>query len=194
MTDRLLFIDTETGGLDPLKHSLLSIGVVVWDKKSGELFSDEYYIYSDNYVVTKSATRINHFNLTEHNLHAVAPTIVVQKLFKIRDKYFDKDGLLPLAGHNVTFDIQFIKQLFFQCGRSYEKLFSHRAVDTYTVIKFLTDCQLIPNSISSSASAFKYFNITVEGRHTALGDARATMQLYSKALLLIENRMISNKN
>ncbi len=31
MPDKLLFIDTETGGLDPDKHSLLSIAMVVWE-------------------------------------------------------------------------------------------------------------------------------------------------------------------
>lgn len=194
MNDRLLFIDTETGGLDPQKHSLLSIGVIVWEKERGELFSDEFHVYSDNYSVTKSATRINHFNLAEHNLHALDPSTVLQRLFEIREKYFGKNSLIPLAGHNITFDIQFIKQLFFQCGRSYEKFFSHRVVDTYSVIKFLSDCQIIPNSVNSSASAFKYFGITVAGRHTALGDARATMQLYSKAILLIENKVSLSKS
>lgn len=39
---RLLFIDTETGGLDPEKHSLLSVGFVVWDSVLGECYSAEY--------------------------------------------------------------------------------------------------------------------------------------------------------
>ena len=40
---RLLFIDTETGGLDPEKHSLLSVGFVVWDSVLDECYSAEYY-------------------------------------------------------------------------------------------------------------------------------------------------------
>lgn len=51
MNNRLLFIDTETGGLDPHKHSLLTIGVVVWDEKLGELYSDEYAVFSDTYTI-----------------------------------------------------------------------------------------------------------------------------------------------
>ena len=39
---RLLFIDTETGGLNPEKHSLLSVGFVVWDSVLGECYSAEY--------------------------------------------------------------------------------------------------------------------------------------------------------
>ena len=67
-----------------------------------------------------------------------------------------------------------------------EKLFSHRSVDTYSIIKYLSDCEILPDEINSSAKAFKYFSITVNGRHTALGDARATMQLYSKMILKLK--------
>jgi len=189
MNNRLLFIDTETGGLDPQKHSLLTIGIVVWDKKLGELFSDEYAVYSDKYIVTKSALRINHFNEEDHRRKAIAPKEIVCKFHEIKENYFQEFSTIPLAGHNTTFDIQFLKQLFVACGRSFEKLFSHRIVDTYSVIKFLVDCGYIPNTINSSAKAFEYFRISVNGRHTAIGDARATMQLYSETIRLLNNHI-----
>ncbi len=180
MSNRLLFIDTETGGLDPQKHSLLSIGVVVWDAIEGELFSDEYYIYSEIYNVTKTAARLNHFDERRQQDYALDPEAVIEKLKIIKEQYFREYPSVPLAGHNVAFDIQFIKKMFSSCGRSFERLFSHRSVDTYSIIKYLSDCKLISEKINSSAKAFKYFGIPVNGRHTALGDARATMQLYAK--------------
>lgn len=188
MSNRLLFVDTETGGLDPQKHSLLSIGMVVWDEVSGEIFSDEIYIQSETYNVTKSAARINHFDEDSHRSIASPPYRAIEQFFKIKEKYFEGYTSIPLAGHNIVFDAQFIKQLFLSCGRSYEKLFSHRMVDTYSIIKFLSDSQIIPQAVNSSASAFKYFGISVIGRHTALGDARATMQLYSKAVELLKQQ------
>ena len=56
---RLLFIDTETGGLDPEKHSLLSVGFVVWDSALGECCSAEYHLKNENYCITKTAQKIN---------------------------------------------------------------------------------------------------------------------------------------
>ena len=189
MNKRLLFIDTETGGLDPQKHSLLTIGVVVWDKNQGELFSDEYAVNSDEFIITKSALRINHFDEEKHRESAISPKEIVCKFHEIKKAYFQDFNTIPLAGHNTTFDIQFLKQLFISCGRSFEKLFSHRVVDTYTVIKYLVDCDCIPDSINSSAKAFEYFEIVVDGRHTAIGDARATMQLYSKTIQFLSNHI-----
>lgn len=182
MSKRLLFIDTETGGLDPKKHSLLSIGVVVWDAFEGELFADEYYIRSEKYNVTKTAARLNHFDESSQQESAFDPGCIVEKLIVIKEQYFREYPSIPLAGHNVAFDIQFLKMMFSSCGRSFEKLFSHRSVDTYSIIKFLSDCEFLPDEINSSAKAFKYFSIPVNGRHTALGDARATMKLYSKLI------------
>lgn len=190
MNNRLLFIDTETGGLDPQKHSLLTIGVVVWDEKLGELYSDEYAVYSDTYTITKSALRINHFNEELHREKAISSKEIVRKFHEIKLNYFQEYNVIPLAGHNTTFDIQFLKQLFISCGRSFEKLFSHRVVDTYSIIKYLSDCHIIPHAVNSSAKAFEYFNITVDGRHTALGDARATMQLYYKVIQLLTSNAI----
>lgn len=187
MNNRLLFLDTETGGLDPQKHSLLSIGIVVWEEDVGALFSDEYYIHSDPYIVTKSAARINHFDESSHQVRAIKPNVVIEKILEIKKQYFNNYTAIPLAGHNIVFDVQFVKQLFLSCGRSYEKTFSHRLVDTYSIIKYLADCKRIPVSVDSSASAFKYFNIPVAGRHTALGDAKATMELYIKLVSLVKN-------
>ena len=194
MSNRLLFVDTETGGLDPQKHSLLSIGVVVWDETVGEVFSDEYYVHHEIYNVTKSAAHINHFDENLQRTCAIEPNCVVEKILEIKAQYFKEYSSIPLAGHNIVFDVQFIKQLFLSCGRSYEKLFSHRLIDTYSIIKYLSDCQLIPNTVNSSASAFKYFDIPVVGRHTALGDAKATMQLYSKLISLIKSDLNSIVN
>ena len=38
---RLIFVDTETSGLNPLEHTVLEIALVLWDLKSGEVI-DSY--------------------------------------------------------------------------------------------------------------------------------------------------------
>lgn len=98
MNNRLLFIDTETGGLDPHKHSLLTIGVVVWDEKLGELYSDEYAVFSDTYTITKSALRINHFNEELHREKAISSKEIVRKFHEIKSNYFQEYNAIPLLG------------------------------------------------------------------------------------------------
>ena len=102
--------------------------------------------------------------------------------------YFADYAAIPLAGHNTQFDVQFIKKMFKDNHRSFDNMFLHRIVDTYSILKFLQDAGIITDGINSSAQAFKFFEITVDGRHTALGDARATMRLYEKMIQLLQER------
>ena len=71
--NRILFIDTETGGVNPNKHSLLSVGLVVWDASEGIVYSNEMFIKSKEYVVTNTAQRINHFNPKTHDENSIEP-------------------------------------------------------------------------------------------------------------------------
>ncbi len=181
---RLLFIDTETGGLDPEKHSLLSIGFVVWDSVLGECYSAEYRLKDGNYRITKTAQRIN--KLTDSDFSdAIVAQALIKKFEWIKEMYFAAYAGIPLAGHNTQFDVQFIKKMYKDNRRSFDNIFLHRIVDTYSILKFLQDGGIITDTINSSAQAFKFFEITVDGRHTALGDAKATMRLYEKMLQLL---------
>lgn len=184
---RLLFIDTETGGLDPEKHSLLSVGFVVWDSVLGECHSAEYHLKSENRHITKTAQKIN--KLTDSDFDdAIDPIALIKKFEEIKNIYFPDYAAIPLAGHNTQFDVQFIKKMFKDNHRSFDNIFSHRIVDTYSILKYLQDSSIIKDTINSSAQAFKYFGITVYGRHTALGDALATMSLYEKMLQLLHKK------
>lgn len=184
---RLLFIDTETGGLDPEKHSLLSVGFVVWDSVLDACYSAEYHLKNENYRITKTAQRINKLTDSDFN-DSIAPQTLIKKFEEIKEIYFADYAAIPLAGHNTQFDVQFIKKMFKDNRRSFDNIFLHRIVDTYSILKFLQDAGIITDTINSSAQAFKYFGVTVDGRHTALGDAKATMRLYEKMLQLLHKK------
>lgn len=183
----LIFIDTETGGIDPHKHSLISIGCAAWNHSCGIVDTLELFIKSTKYSITEEAKRINKFDEKAHEQKAMSPKDAITRLYSFCNQYSDK--LTCLAGHNTQFDVAFIKKFLRDNHRSYNERFSHRIVDTYSIIRYLCDAQLLDIEISSSASAFKHFNITVEGRHTALGDAIATAELYEKLLKLISRKL-----
>lgn len=187
--NRILFIDTETGGVNPNKHSLLSVGLVVWDASEGIVYSNEMFIKSKEYVVTNTAQRINHFNPKMHDENSIEPKEFFALIEKINKQYFQEFKGIPLGGHNTQFDIGFIRKLYEDNGRSYEKIFSHRVIDTYSILKFLCDSGKLHLDYISSAKAFKKFGIVVNGRHTALGDAIATARLYEQMILLVKNQV-----
>ena len=185
--NRFVFIDTETGGTIPEKHSLLSIGLVVWDSLNGKLAEKELFVKNDAYIVTKEAKKINKFDEAFHNTIAESPEIVIKNMLSFLRIYFPENVFIPLAGHNVNFDINFLKVLFKRQNRSYNKYFSHRTIDTYSVYKTLILSGLIDKNLNSSHDAFSYFDIKVAERHNALSDCMATVELYEQMLMLINN-------
>ncbi len=152
--NRFVFIDTETGGIIPEKHSLLSIGLVVWDKTQGIIGTKEFFIKNEEYIVTAESKKINKFNIEEHEQKAKPGKIVIKEMLNFLFLYFKKDERIILVGHNVQFDINFLKQFMKKENRSYNEYFSHRSIDTYSIYKMLILGDIIEKNIESSAEAF----------------------------------------
>ncbi len=183
--DTIIFIDTETGGLNPDKHSLLSVGLVAWNAKEGIVDTCEVFVKSVDYSITNEARRLNKFNKETHDKVAMQPSVVIDI---IRDFCTENSGVtseIQIGGHNIQFDVAFLKKLFRDQNRSFERLFSHRMIDTFSILKFLNDAGKIKLETITSASAFKHFGIKVEGRHSALGDAVATAKLYERLIGIV---------
>ena len=180
--ERLLFLDTETGGLDPTKYSLLTIGFVVWEKERGALYSREICQKLEKYKVCDEALAINNFNISNFQTSDIlTPKEIIDEFDVIGEKYFDGEKI-RVAGHNIAFDIEFLRRLFKTEDKDLEKVISYKTVDTYSILQYLIHKGKLSFGITSSTKAFDYFGIAVKGRHTALGDAMATMELYNKLL------------
>jgi DNA polymerase-3 subunit epsilon len=181
MPDRLLFIDTETGGLDPDRHSLLSIAMVIWEDK--EIIESLEILINDGLLsVTREALAINKIDLEQHKQSAMPSALAIAETLKFINKHFPEPGKITLAGHNVHFDVNFLKSFFSKNNKDFSKYFSHRIIDTSSILHYLYLAGKIKERAISSDEAFQLFDIKVEGRHTALGDAIATAKLFNKLL------------
>jgi hypothetical protein len=159
--------------------------------------STEILIAETPLVVTPTALEINRIDLVQHGKRAVAPALAMQSLHTFLRNNFAAElaagGGITLAGHNVHFDIGFLKRLCAQTGTAFETLFSHRALDTAGLLRFLMLAGVLPLSNGSSTEAFRYFGVPIEDaeRHTALGDARATARLLAKLVELVHTRAVA---
>lgn len=187
---KLLFIDTETGGLDPDETSLLSVGMVVWNNGKIENVI-EVYVKEPVLRVRPSALAINKIDLRKFNEIAISPEEAWKKIQQFIYQNFGlHKGCVTLAGINVKFDIEYIKKCFGK--KSYNKWFSHRSIDLQSIIRFLYIKGILPEDISASVKAYKYFNINngvVD--HGALKDALCSVKLFEK-LLDLENKNYEN--
>jgi DNA polymerase-3 subunit epsilon len=185
MPDRLLFIDTETGGLDPDKHSLLSVAMVVWENM--EIIDSQEILINDGILsVTKEALSVNKIDIEKHKQSAISSSLAMDEIFSFLSKHFPGQKKITLAGHNVHFDANFLKSFFLANNKNFSEFFSHRIIDTSSILHYLFFAGHIKQRAISSDEAFALFDIKVEGRHTAIGDAIATAMLFNKLLTLIK--------
>lgn len=85
-----------------------------------------------------------------------------------------------LIGHNVAFDLRFLKLLEKSSGLKFE----HPVLDT-----LLLSSVLFPNAASHDlGSLAAKYGIPVHGRHTALGDAQATAEVFARFIPLLEEK------
>lgn len=202
--ERIVVVDTETGGLDPKEHSLLSIGLVILDvyNTTVEVGNTlEVILKHDTYKVTGEALNVNKINILEHHNKAVSPDEALNQIVKfLVDNGFNQDNKATLAGHNVKFDIGFLrklfneKQFFIEDGLPelpedsewvdlFDRLFGHRTIDTSPIAKFLYHVGSHLSDNSSSSKLFERYPLATElPTHTALGDALRTAYAY-KAMI-----------
>ncbi len=178
---RHLVFDTETGGLDASRHSLLSLGLVaVVDGLVAE--SLEILVRHEPYVVTGGGLKVNRIDLAAHHEVALDPPAALEALDAFCARHFGEKPI-TLVGHNIAFDRAFLGTFLDSQGRDLEPRFSHRTVDTHAVARALRDAGRLPAELRlSSDGLFAHFGIEVppEKRHMALGDALATHELYLK--------------
>jgi DNA polymerase III subunit epsilon len=185
MPNRLLFIDTETGGLDPDKHSLLSLAMVIWEDM--EIMDSKEILINDGILsVTKEALSINKIDIEKHKQSAVSSSQAMDEIFSFIGKHFPGQGKITLAGHNVHFDANFLRSFFSSNNNDFSEFFSHRIIDTSSILNYLYLAGHIKQRVISSDEAFDIFDIKVQGRHTAMGDAIATAKLFTRLLYLIK--------
>jgi DNA polymerase-3 subunit epsilon len=185
---RLLVIDTETGGIDPLKCSLLSIGAVVWE--DGQILDQlEIYVREREIVADSEAMAINCIDLDWLKGSGQTPSDAVASLRSLLNRHFGGGSprKVTLGGHNIGFDVGFLKRLYRLAAEDYAADFSHRVLDTSSMVGLLILAGRLPIEVASSNNSFRHFGIEVAKgqRHKALADAVATATLLNRLIGLV---------
>lgn len=177
--DKLLFLDSETGGLNK-ESSLLTLSAIVTgsDLSIQEELNLSIKPSDGNYVVSAQALEINKINLSEHWKTSESIDVCKQKLYEFIKKNSEdgKNKLIP-CGHGIVFDLRKIWDVLLRRS-SWEQFCSYRTIDTGAVARTLILAGIIPGNIHGSLEAYcKYFNITVGVLHTARDDNLASIEL-----------------
>ncbi|MEQ8198765.1 MAG: exonuclease domain-containing protein [Clostridiaceae bacterium] len=189
LKDTLLFIDTETGGLDASTHSLLTVAIgVVQERKLLEL--REWSIKHGTYNVTAGAMAVNKINLLEHDAASTDKEAAALEILEFISKYCSKESKGVLAGQNTMFDKNFLET--FLAGLKnrnaiweYRKIVSHRYIELMSITAFLNDAGVLNTPGLKLDDLISESGLKVQSRHTAIDDVRVTYKAYCKMLDLI---------
>lgn len=157
--EKYIVVDTETTGLDSSVNSIIEIAALkVENNVVVEAFHS--YIYRDR--VPTEASRVN--GITADML-ADAP-----KEADVIKAYHDFSGDLPLVGHNILFDLQFIRRAI---QNNMDIPYSVTTFDTLELARASLDI-----SSKRLGDVADHLGIEHPDDHSALGDARTTFAVF----------------
>ena len=188
--NKIIFIDTETGGVNPEKSALIQLsGIIRIDKKDIEKFI--FYIKPfENSEVNEKALEVQGRTLEELKTDKYVEEKEVYKQFiNLFDKYIDKydrTDKFIVAGYNVRFDVDILKAFFQRHGNNF--LFSYldsSMLDPLYSIRLLQIAEVLPVLENNKLETWcKHFGIELKA-HDSLEDIEATKKLIGKLISLI---------
>ena len=189
---RVLVYDTETGGLDPEKHSVFSVGALVGDLDTGEIidmFEAFHKLESvDDYVYGQRAIEIHGITPQEAFDNGISTE-------EIQDKFMDlwhNHGAAIIGGHNESFDRRMMARQIFNISVSeFEANTTYRAVDSLPVMRLFTGHDNVKSG-ASLTQAVKALNIDMSdfGKnkyHAALFDSICCFRVLCKFRQVFSN-------
>jgi len=172
----VIFVDTETGGRDPARHPLLTVGLVTLTPAGQVTRPLHLRVRHGQYDVDPEAMAVNGIDLDAHHAAAEPPEAVADAV----RAYARETGQVILGGHNLHFDTGFLRPLLPDLGQ----VFRRGRVDTKLSAQFLIHAGLLPRKLGTGLDQLAgHFGFEYRA-HDALEDAAVTARVYAELLRL----------
>lgn len=159
----LAILDTETSRAPWDNHNrVIEIGIVLWDSESDAVIAEIETLINPNSVIESGSTEVH--GLSASDLEG-APSF--REVSKWLPHYLDQR---TVCGFNVSFDAKLLNQEFERAGSDF------RITQT-----FCAQRQIPGNANSSLGQVCSRLAIPISRAHSALGDARATLDVIKKS-------------
>ncbi len=184
MIEKLLFLDTETTGLDPFIHEPWQIGFII--EIDGKIKEERLLIGQPIHWDTISPKALEKSNTTVEYLQTLQhPKLFFRELIKIWGKYvnrYDRDDKFTIIGQNIGFDVNMLVSWFIEFGDKYffSWINSGTMLDTLDMTRWLRHMGIMDNMNNCKLESIcERLGIVLTGAHeSALTDIRATRYVY----------------
>lgn len=169
-----LFLDTETGGLNPKENDVLTFAYNI-DKDKETLIRLQYNVKANPKRVTPEALEINKINLEEHNKAAWSKEEVADHFIKTLKLLEPCE--IRLVGQNILFDLRFLEHNIFNKGNNpFIKMKINDTVLLSRKYSYKNNINLPNHKLSTLSEHFGYKTEF----HDAMNDVLATRHVYYK--------------
>lgn len=191
---KVVWLDTETGGLDPNKHQLIQIACIATDFDMLEPIDElevKIKLSDDPNRYTAEALHVNSYNAEEWAVSAITEPLAKQKLvaflrdhstMEMTSKYGNPYRIAEVAGQNVSFDVDFLRVWFKETGDFLPIAFGDSGrFDTIHLARSLTFVRAIPFENYKLETLARTIGVSTEAQtHDALDDVRLTVAVAKK--------------
>lgn len=185
---KILYFDVETTGTDSSKHEITQLAIIV--EVDGVVKEEvNWRCQPINWSsIDPQALEVTGITIEELKKQQLPQLMFVQlkDLFNRHiDKYNKNDKFYP-AGHNVSFDLDFLQNFWKKHGDSYGtgSYQNWRALDSRVFANFLTATGKLYLPDVKLSTLCEHFEIEIDA-HDALSDIRATRKLIRKMIEML---------
>ena len=189
---KLLFLDTETTGLDPSKNGIIQIaGMVEIDGEVKEEFDLRVKPFPGQ-VISEEALKVTGKTVEEIQTYT-EPLIGYRSFTEMLDKYVDKFNRADkfyMVGQNTKFDYDFMTEWFKRNGNPYFYGYvNYHLLDVIQATALFTVAGKMKLQNMKLGTVCEHFGIPLKA-HDALEDIRATRQVFYKYVDMIKGVML----
>lgn len=166
-----IVVDVETTGGNPINERIIDIGCVT--TIGGEIVSTYTSLVNPHQFIPPFISKMT--GITNEMVFTASEA---DEVFDELQNYFRQENAVFVA-HNAQFDWSFVLNTFLRCNIEPPEL---KRLCTLKLSRRL----LRKNLKKNVGSLANHFNITINGRHRALGDALATAQILIELLEIAE--------
>lgn len=192
-SEKLVFFDLETGGLNPKRHPIIQLAAVATDQGLTELESLELKVRFDEVSVAKGRLQKSNYSRRCWAREAIDPSDAAKTLARFLRRHatveqFCQNGstrtVAQLVAHNASFDGPFLHSWFeglaIYCPARFQVLCTLERAMWY----FVENRHLPSPDNLRLQTLCRYFSVPLHPHetHDALADVRATIGLYRAIL------------
>jgi DNA polymerase III alpha subunit (gram-positive type) len=195
MDTKYIAFDCETTGVSD-NCNLLTVSFIILDSELNEVDILNISLKQTNgYYIYPESLEVNKIDIVKHHQNSIDLIDARKKLTEFLQKYKGQYSLIPI-GHNIQFDVKFVKKSGLLSEEEYSKYISYNCIDTVTISQFLKlTGKLHQKQSLSLVNLCKSCNLKRNEslEHSAEYDVKMTIKLLKHFKKLIDKKETSNE-